>query len=179
MSTFAFPTKRNMSRQSLDHLTLRRLGRRILRKDRRALDALHHRRVFFHHGQYLCLVEFAQALRQGAMPQQFGASQEMAKCAADLAVDRFLLLGAGKAGCRGPFRPWLEALDQWSQSHPNAGLLEEESKAAELLQGLFIHNYGQCLREARRVCTVGSSRFAWSLPTGTLQLIMPKQLRGP
>lgn len=177
MTSLAFPTMQIRSGPSLDRLTLRRLGRRILRMDRQALDALHHRRVFYYRGKHLCMVDFVQALTYGPIPQQFGASQEMAQCAADLTVDRFLLLGDGKTDGLGPFLAWLEALDRWSESYPGVELLAEEAKAAELLQGLVIYHFGLCLREARRVCTTGSSRYTWPLPTGSLQLIMPMQLQ--
>ena len=97
-------------------------GKVMLRPASLPAMARHHqtRRLFHHEGQYLRLGDFTQALVYGGMPRQFGASEDEALWAADLTVDRFLLLGNGGVDCRCQFRAWLAALESCAAAEPRS-----------------------------------------------------------
>lgn len=167
---------------SLRRLSLVALISEIVREDNRdALREFHERRpVFCFRTQHsLLLIEFVERLRQALTRTEDG---RFADDAYELTVDKFSRLPNEDAQCpgNGPdcrwyFRPVLAGMEE-----PPGGTasLEQEQLAARALQGLVWRHFHLSLLEVRRRGASGRTRYVWSLPGGSISVMMPAGITG-
>lgn len=114
-----------------------------------------------------------------------GCDPNVVERARDLTLDKFGHLPSGdergrKHGpdCRTYFASVLAALAAWANEHPIAHAIELEAATAGILQRHIQWHVRLSCKEARRSCNPMRSRFAWTLPNGTLHLWIPTSLGG-
>jgi hypothetical protein len=80
--------------------------------------------------------------------------------------------------CRIYLASALRAITAWTREHPGTHPIECEAAAARILQRHVQWHVRLSCQEARRSCNPMRSRFAWTLPGGTLNLWIPTALNG-
>jgi hypothetical protein len=107
--------------------------------------------------------------------------------ARDFLLDKFLHLPASDADarshqggidCRLYFRAYLRLLARFEAAYLPANPLEEEAKAAFVLQRFVMRHFRLALLEARRRSNPLRSRYAWHVNGRVVQLWMPAYLSG-
>jgi hypothetical protein len=170
-----------MERGGLRQLSLVDLISRIVdHGDPNALSELHdHRTVFaLDNKGRMRLGEYVDCLRR---MEAVRGRERIAEQAYDLTITKFSRLPppgeAPRSGtdCRNYFRPFVES---HRSRNSQRSFLRDEYAAGQRLQGLVAWQFHLSLRECLRHGCPGMSRYAWSLPTGAISVMMPLWITG-
>jgi hypothetical protein len=155
--------------------------------DSGALCEIHERPLFRFNGSgRIRMVEFIDGLRIHAARQDHRA----AEVARDITIDRFSRLPASESvaaghakprrasvDCRYYFRAFLRVMNgRHVPIMAGGSIADVEYVAAGILQRLLAKHFRLALLEARRNDMM--TRYAWQLPRGRLNLLMPRTMTG-
>jgi hypothetical protein len=183
------------------NLSLVKLVQKIVEKsDRLALEEFHTNRTLFTYGDRppLLFIDYLNELRESTARRTWIAPNalEVADKAYDLTIDKFNNLPRIKkssrkakrkgdrnmrnkgANCRLYFKAFLERVASSFETKPPANEIEEEARAAMIMQGLVRrHFYLSCL-EAERDANPFWSRYNWKVKGRTICVWLPIAIEG-
>jgi len=160
--------------------------------DREALRELHDNRTLFNSGvdRRVVMAEFLMDLKDRDVAFQWCGRDAMAvERAYDLTLAKFLDLPAaghngshadedGGPDCRYYYRAFHDHATESLQKNPPSTVIETESRAAEILQGMVTrHFYLSCLECRRRTLKL-VRRYCWRINGRSLTVWMPIELVG-
>lgn len=174
-----------MSARDYTRLPLRHLVELVVdASDATALNEFHQNRPVFgwNGAANLRCAEFIDCLRKAALDRGEG---DVACRAYDLCVAKFSNLPDGvdkRRGdgpdCRTYFDAFLRTCSETSASGGALPIINAERRAANRLQGLVARHYRLSMLECLRNGRSRMSRYVWSLPAGSISLMMPRHLHG-
>lgn len=183
------------------NLSLVKLVEKIVGKsDRPALEEFHNHRTLFSYKERppLLFIDYLKELRESTARRTWIAPNalEVADKAYDLTIDKFSNLpgikkssqkakskGSQKmkhkgADCRLYFKAFLGGVVNSLKTNPPANEIEEESRAAMIMQGLVKRHFYLSLLEAKRSSNPFWSRYYWRVKRDTICVWLPVSLGG-
>jgi hypothetical protein len=182
------------------NLSLVKLVRTIVDKgDRRALEEFHNNRTLFRYsgGPPSRFIDYLNELRESAAKRFWSAPKafEVAEKAYDLTIEKFNNLPGqkkppaaknqksrkvkrGGASCRYYLRAFLERAAWSFVTKPPANQIQEEARAAMVMQGLVERHFYLSLLEAERKANPFWSRYNWKVRGRTICVWLPVSLAG-
>ena len=183
------------------NLSLMKLVKKIVDKsDRRALQEFHNSRTLFHYngGPPLHFIDYLNELRESAAKRVWSAPHalQVAEKAYDLTIDKFNNLPGKKRSsrkggrkpacnmkpqgidCRLNFMAFLKKIDDSFTTEPPQNQIEEEARAAMILQGLVSRHFYRSLLDALRKANPFRSRYNWRVRGKTICVWLPVSLEG-
>jgi hypothetical protein len=170
------------------------VGKIVGKSDRLALEEFHNHRTLFTYGDRspMLFTDYLNELRESTARRTWIAPNalEVADKAYDLTIDKFNNLpGRVKnksspnmkrkgANCRLYFNAFLERVTRSFETEPPTNEIEEEAKAAMIMQGLVRRHFYLSVLEAMRGTNPFWSRYYWRVKGGTICVWLPVSLKG-
>lgn len=169
-----------------ERLSLIELAERIVQSDRQALTELHDARWLFRvrGGSPALLAEFVAMLRETQWARDLAGQDEVALDRAyDLTITKYTHLPVNDPGitqqkqsgpdCRNAFRSFLREMAQTADTDRTRNPVQDEIRAAQILQRRVVRNFRFACLDARRGSNPARSRYAWHVDGCAFYVWMP------
>ena len=176
-------------------LSLIKLVKEIVEKSNRyALEEFHNHRTLFRlkDGPPLLFTDYLKKLRESTARRTWIAPKafEVADKAYDLTLDKFnnvpnqaknkhfAYVNLSRVDCRYYFKAFLEHVTRSFKTEPPTNGIEEEARAATIMQGLVRRHFYLSRLEAERNANPFWSRYYWEVRGRTICVWLPVSLEG-